>query len=253
MTVSVFEEKAQSESIKHYSVCICKEGSPEFELGQAVAQKMYNKAWDTESYSSKGDYAVVVFMKTRKTWEPIANLNCALKNSRKKLPCESIFTGQPWVEEGINNDNQLAEICGLAIDDLTPPEMRRAVLIMLSMGLQAIAVHSNTRWLLTIQHEYLIRILRKSLGLPFTKTDSTVTKDASLPNDQYWNQTVMPCLYILDSRDQVTRAACESFFYYLSSLNIGLQITNKVSSGQQSYSGFKRQWQSLKQPTTTPA
>ncbi|CAE21752.1 hypothetical protein PMT_1577 [Prochlorococcus marinus str. MIT 9313] len=248
MTASNLEVNHQEkvDTLKHYSVCICKAGSTEFMKGQSVAQKMYNKAWNTESYLSKGAYAVVIFMRKNGEWNPIANLNCALKNSNNKLPCEQIFGERNCEAAGVEDETQIAEICGLAIDDATPTEMRRAVLMMLSMGLQSIAMHTKIRWVLTVQHEFLIRILKESLGLPFMKTASEVDKKVSLPKDEYWSRNVMPRLYLLDSHHQATRAACESYFYYLSSLNITLQIRNSVGITHQSYSGFKRQWQNMK-------
>ena len=235
----------QSEARHQFSICICKSGSPEFLIGEKVAQHMYRKAWKTRAYASKGTYAVVVSkLHPNGDSTPLANVNFMPRDLNNRLPSESIFGERNWECHGLDGAQGIAEICGLAIDDATPPEMRRAVLMMMSMGLQSIALHTKTRWLVTIQHAFLIRILRQFLGLPFVASSLPIRCDAELPRDEYWSRDVMPRLYLLDTHDRATRLACETFFYYLSSLGMTLQITNRISAAASSYSGFLREWES---------
>lgn len=245
MTTSLLGCDLQTEDrpLQQYSICICRAGSPEFQSGQDVAQRMYRKVWNTPAYATKGAYAVVVSTLVSDGWHPVANVNFVTQETQNLLPSELIFGERNWESEGVDEKTGIAEICGLAIDDATPAEMRRGVLMMLSMGLQSIAVHTDTRWLITIQHEFLIRILRQSLGLPFRRTRQQMRTDAPLPKDDYWSRAVMPGLYLLDSHDPASRSACENFFYYLNGMQMTLQVTNYLNFSLRSYAGFRRQWQ----------
>jgi hypothetical protein len=229
--------------LHQYSVSICRAGSVDFQSGQDVAQRMYRKVWNTPSYSSRGSYAVVVASRVTEAWHPVANVNFVLRETQSLLPSELIFGERNWASAGVDDESRIAEICGLAINDATPVEMRRGVLMMLSMGVQSIAMHTDIRWIITIQHEFLIRILRQSLGLPFRQIRQQMLTDAPLPKDDYWSRDVMPGLYLLDSHDPASRSACESFFYYLNGMQMTLQMTSCLNFSQRGYAGFRRQWQ----------
>lgn len=237
-----FDLKTEDIPPQQYSICICRAGSADFQRGQDVAQRMYRKVWNTPSYSPRGSYAVVVASRVTEAWHPVANVNFVLRDTQSVLPSELIFGERNWVSAGVGDECRIAEICGLAINDVTPVEMRRGVLMMLSMGIQSIAMHTDIRWIITIQHQFLIRILRQSLGLPFRQIRQQIRADTPLPKDDYWSRDVMPGLYLLDTHDPASRSACESFFYYLNGMQMSLQMTSCLNFSQRSYAGFRRQW-----------
>ncbi len=65
--------------------------------------------------------------------------------------------------------------------------------------------------LATVQHNYLLRILSKSLHLPLYKNQIVREPIGDLPNDDYWNREKYPAIYYLDILSFEMVNVCYSF------------------------------------------
>lgn len=111
----------------------------------------------------------------------------------------------------------------------------------LILGIRTLQALLNFRFYTTVQHEYLIRILQKSLNLPFFANE-IITIPTKVPNDNYWRRSKNPKIYYLDGRSDLVSRSCESYLYYLNLLGIETVFFQSIETNQINYSTFWKSW-----------
>jgi hypothetical protein len=115
-------------------------------------------------------------------------------------------------------------------------------MMMLILGTQILSRALDIQFYATIQHEFLMRILTKSLQLPFFCNEQLTMPQGHLPNDQYWNRGELPRLYYLNTKDSEAINTCASFFSYLHVAGIQTSFLPRVQKSDLSFSAFHKNW-----------
>jgi hypothetical protein len=181
---------------------------PFYQQGRNLSQLMYRKIWQTENLIDDNDYAIVVFARNL----VIANVNVQLKRPHILLKSEKFFHPQHWQNYLSVAESEIAEISGLAIEDRISSSLSRPVLMTLVLGLKILLSALELRAYTTIQHKFLIRILIKSLKLPFFINEMVTNPTIEVPNDNYWNMNEPPRIYYLDGLNSEAISACNSYW-----------------------------------------
>ena len=180
--------------------------------GRNLAKTVYKEVWNTENLVDGNDYGIVVACNGK----VLGNANIQLKKPGKLLKSEKFFGESHWEDYFEVSDFEIAEISALAVSQDAPAEMRRPIMMMLIVGIQNICRMTGVKQIATVQHDYLIRILTKSLKLPFFRNQTIEQpQSADLPDDDYWRRVKPPALYYLDPLGNEGVQACYSFLNYL--------------------------------------
>ena len=147
--------------------------------GRKLAENVYRQIWGTEGLVDGNDYGIVV----SQNGTVLGNLNIQLRKPEKLLKSESFFCKKHWRHYFYTSNTDIAEASALAIAKDAPAHLRRPIIMMLISGLQTLCRLEGVRYLVTIQHDYLLRILTKSLHLPFFKNQIVKQPQAEIPQD----------------------------------------------------------------------
>lgn len=194
-----------------------------YQQGRELAQKMYQKVWQTENLIDDNDYAVIVYDRNF----VIANVNVQLKHPQTLLKSEKFFANKHWQNYLEIKDSEIAEISGLAICDRIPRSKSRLVLMALVLGMQTLLNILKLKAYTTVQHKFLIRVLIKSLKLPFFINSIMPGRD--VPDDNYWKREEPPRIYYLDGLNSDAIAACNSFWHYFETANLKVNLRGAES------------------------
>ena len=203
--------------------------------GRNLAKAVYKDVWNTESLVDGNDYGIVVAC----NGEILGNANIQLKKPEKQLKSESFFGESHWDDYFEAKVSEIAEISALAVSQDAPAEMRRPIMMMLITGIQNLCRIKGIQKIATVQHDYLARILIKSLHLPFFKNQEVKEPKSSVPNDDYWKRVKPPALYYLDPLGNEVTQACYSFLNYLSMSGTQTSFYPRLKHNQKvSYASF---------------
>ena len=181
--------------------------------GRNLAKAVYKDVWNTDNLLDGNDYGIVVAC----NGEVLGNANIQLKKPGTVLKSETFFGKSHWKNYFEGSNSEIAEISALVVSQDAPADMRRPIMMMLIVGIQNICRIKNIKMIATVQHDYLIRILTKSLKLPFFRNQMILEPQAAkLPSDDYWRRVKPPALYYLDPLGNEGTQACYSFLNYLS-------------------------------------
>lgn len=206
--------------------------------GRNLAKAVYKDVWNTEHLVDGNDYGIVVAC----NGEVLGNANIQLKKPGKLLKSETFFGKSHWDAYFEAKNSEIAEISALVVSPDAPADMRRPIMMMLIVGIQNICRIQGITMIATVQHDYLIRILTKSLHLPFFKNQLIQEPQASaLPNDNYWKRVKPPALYYLDPLGNEGTQACYSFLTYLSMTGTQTSFYPRLKHNQKvSYATFTK-------------
>ncbi|GFE69550.1 hypothetical protein CFPU101_21600 [Chroococcus sp. FPU101] len=207
-----------------------------YKKGRVLAEHAYRRTWKTENLLDGNDYAVVVSQKGT----VIGNLNLQLRSKDKPLKSEMFFGQEHWQSYFNLGSTGVAEISALAISHELPQEMSRPVMMLLILGISSLCRLKEISLLATVQHEFLIRVLKQSLQMPFIWNEKVQTPSGKLPNDNYWNRKEPPKLYYLDTNSQQAVSSCASFFWYLNALGIQTAFLPRVQTEELTYATFRK-------------
>lgn len=183
-----------------------------YSRGRNLAKAVYKEVWNTENLVDGNDYGIVVACNGK----VLGNANIQIKKPGKLLKSEAFFGESHWKDYVDASDYEIAEISALAVSQDAPAEIRRPIMMMLIVGIQNLCRMMGVKQIATVQHDYLIRILTKSLNLPFYRNQKIEQPQTSdLPDDDYWKRVKPPALYYLDPLGHEGTSACYSFLNYL--------------------------------------
>jgi hypothetical protein len=217
---------------KNLKVEIVPKNHPFYQQGRSLAQLMYQKIWQTENLIDENDYAIVVFKHNC----VVANVNVQLKNQNRLLKSEQFFSPQHWQNYLSVAESEIAEISGLAILDRLPNSFSRPVLMTLVLGLKILLSTLELRAYTTIQHKFLIRLLIKSLKLPFFINEIVTTPQINVPDDNYWIREEPPRIYYLDGLNSEAISACTSFWNFFERENFKVFINCRLTGQMPEFS-----------------
>ena len=207
--------------------------------GRNLAKAVYKDVWNTENLIDGNDYGIVVAC----NGEVLGNANIQLKKPGKLLKSESFFGKSHWQDYFDVLDSEIAEISALAVAQDAPAELRRPIMMMLITGIQNLCRIKGIHKIATVQHDYLARILTKSLHLPFFRNQGVKDPKSSIPNDDYWKRVKPPALYYLEPLKIEVIEACYSFLSYLNVAGMQTSFYPRVKPDeQQSYAAFSKNW-----------
>ncbi|MDJ0632241.1 MAG: hypothetical protein QNJ34_03515 [Xenococcaceae cyanobacterium MO_188.B29] len=214
-------------------------GTTLYNQGRSLAENVYRQIWGTENLLDGNDYAVVVC----RNGKALGNLNIQFKHSEKSLLKSEVFFGERhWQDYKSSHHSKIAEISSLAMAQDIPKELRRPTMMTLILGIHLICCLEDINFLVTVQHDYLIRILSKSLRLPFFRNEIRRNPQGKVPNDNYWAREKSPRLYYLAPNNIQTINACASYLNYLPTTKIESSYFAGVRAGCLSYSTFPQNW-----------
>ena len=204
--------------------------------GRNLAKAVYKDVWNTESLVDGNDYGIVVAFNGK----VLGNANIQLKKPGKLLKSEAFFGESHWQDYFEASDFEIAEISALAVSQDAPAEMRRPIMMMLITGIQNLCRIKGIKKIATVQHDYLIRILTKSLKLPFFRNQTIQEpQTTNLPDDDYWKRVKPPALYYLDPLGNEGIQACYSFLNYLNMSGTQTSFYPRLKHNQKlSYAAF---------------
>jgi hypothetical protein len=211
-----------------------------YRKGRNLAEQAYRRTWNTEQLIDGNDYAVVV----SHNGDVIGNMNLQLRSESKPLKSEIFFGWKHWHGYFNPSSSNVAELSALAIAHDLPSELSRPVMMMLILGIQSLCRLKNINLLVTVQHEFLIRVLKQSLCLPFLRNENIRTPHGTLPDDDYWNQKQPPRLYYLEPNHHQTIETCSSFLCYLNVAGVNTRFLPRVTHESLTYTAFRKSWQS---------
>ncbi|OKH23732.1 hypothetical protein NIES593_08685 [Hydrococcus rivularis NIES-593] len=209
-----------------------------YKKGRLLAEEVYRKVWNTEHLIDGNDYAVVV----SRQGSVVGNMNVQLRSEQKSLKSETFFGREHWQDYFFGAPTNVAELSALALDQELPSEIRRPIMMMLILGTQILSRALDIQFYVTIQHEFLMRILTKSLQLPFFRNENLTRPQGKLPSDNYWNREELPRLYYLDTKDGNAINTCASFFCYLHVSGIQTTFLPRIKKNNMSFSAFRKNW-----------
>jgi hypothetical protein len=206
---------------------IVSKNHPFYQQGRNLSELMYRKIWQTENLIDDNDYAIVVFARD---WV-IASVNVQLKRPHILLKSEKFFHPLHWQNYLSVAESEIAEISGLAIEDRLPSSLSRPVLMAMILGLRMLLTSLDLKVYTTIQHKFLIRVLTKSLKLPFFI--NSTRPGNNVPDDNYWKREEPPRIYYLEGRvtglNSEVSAACNSFWHYFEKANLKVLFTSRIT------------------------
>jgi hypothetical protein len=211
-----------------------------YSKGRNLAKTVYREVWNTEHLVDGNDYGIVVAC----NGQVLGNANIQQKKPGKLLKSEAFFGKSHWENYFSVSEFEIAEISALAVSQDTPTEMRRPIMMMLITGIQNLCRIKGIKMIATVQHDYLIRILTKSLNLPFFQNRFIKQPQSSdLPNDDYWRRVKPPALYYLDPLGNEGIQACYSFLNYLHLSGMQTSFYPRVKASEiPSYAAFSKDW-----------
>lgn len=211
-----------------------------YSKGRNLAKAVYKEVWNTEHLVDGNDYGIVVVCNGK----VLGNANIQEKKPGKLLKSEVFFGQSHWEHYFTASDYEIAEISALAVSQDAPAEMRRPIMMMLITGIQNLCRIKGIKMIATVQHDYLIRILTKSLNLPFFQNQSIKKpQTTNLPNDDYWKRVKPPALYYLDPLGNEGTQACYSFLNYLHLSGMQTSFYPRVKAKEiPSYAAFSKDW-----------
>lgn len=178
-----------------------------YKKGRVLAEDVYRQVWNTEQLIDGNDYAIVV----SRHGSVVGNINLQLRAENKLLKSEIFFGQEHWQEYYQGSPVHVGEVSALALSDDLPSEVRRPIMMMLILGIQILSRYEGIKFLVTVQHEFLIRVLSKSLHLPFFCNEIVKTPQGKLPSDKYWERKELPRIYYLEPNSNQTVDTCTSF------------------------------------------
>ena len=218
---------------------IVERGDIYYTKGRNLAKAVYKEVWNTKNLVDGNDYAIVVAC----NGEVLGNVNIQLKHPGKLLKSEIFFGESHWESYFDVSSSEIAEISALAISQEAPTNLRRPIMMMLITGIQNLCRIKQISKVATVQHDYLIRILTKSLKLPFFKNCKVDMPTESIPNDDYWKRTKAPALYYLETMQSSIMETCYSFLSYLNFSGIQTTFLPRVKTEKQpSYAAFRKEF-----------
>lgn len=134
-----------------------------YKKGRVLAEEVYRKVWKTEHLIDGNDYAIVI----SQNGSVVGNINLQLRSEKRLLKSEIFFGQEHWQNYFPGSPTNVAELSGLALSDELQSEIRRPIMMMLILGTQILSRALDIQFYATIQHDFLMRILTKSLQLPF--------------------------------------------------------------------------------------
>lgn len=211
-----------------------------YSKGRNLAKAVYKEVWNTDQLVDGNDYGIVVSYNGK----VLGNANIQEKKPGKLLKSEIFFGQSHWEDHFAVSDVEIAEISALAVSQEAPAEMRRPIMMMLITGIQNLCRIKGIKMIATVQHDYLIRILTKSLNLPFFQNQSIKEpQSTNLPDDDYWKRVKPPALYYLNPLGNETVQACYSFFSYLNLAGMQTAFYPRVKPSElPSYASFSKDW-----------
>ncbi len=210
-----------------------------YQAGRNLAIEVYREVWNTQNLSDGNDYGVIVSCKG----QILGNINIQLRKTNGFLKSEHFFGEKHWESYFQAEDFEIAEISALAISKDTPTELRRPIMMMLITGVQNMCRIKGIKSLTTVQHNYLLRILNKSLHLPFYKNTVVKKPNGDIPDDDYWRRDKYPSIYYLDILSFEMVNVCYTFLSYLNLSGIQTQFLPRVKQSRDlSYASFVQQW-----------
>jgi hypothetical protein len=209
-----------------------------YKKGRVLAEEVYRKVWNTENLIDGNDYAIVV----SRNGIAIGNMNLQLRSEKKLLKSELFYGAEHWQDFFAGKPTRVAELSALALSQNLPNEVRRPIMMMLILGTQILSRALDIQFYVTIQHEFLMRILTKSLQLPFFRNEQLQMPQGKIPNDQYWNRGEFPKLYYLDTKDSNAINTCASFFSYLHVAGIQTAFLPRLKKNDLPFSTFREKW-----------
>lgn len=211
-----------------------------YRKGRLLAEEAYRQAWNTEHLIDGNDYAVVVSRRGK----VMGNMNLQLRSQEKLLKSEGFFGREHWSGYFQPSSTIAAEVSALSISQDIPNDLSRPVMMSLILGILSLCRLQNINLLVTVQHGFLIRILKQSLYLPFIRNEKIKIPQGELPDDDYWRQKELPGLYYVEPHHPKMAEACFSFFCYLNVLGINTVFSPRVVSQKPTYSAFYKSCQS---------
>lgn len=188
-------------------VHIVHKGNEHYAKGRKLAENVYRQVWGTKNLLDGNDYGVIV----SQNGKVLGNINIQFRRSRDLLKSEVFFGASHWQEYSDAQPSQIAELSALALAQDVPKKLRRPTMMTLILGIYLICHAENIKFVATVQHDYLIRILSKSLHLPFFRNEYVKHIYGEVPNDNYWNRGKLPRLYYFLPNSLHTINACASF------------------------------------------
>ncbi|MDJ0743390.1 MAG: hypothetical protein QNJ32_08510 [Xenococcaceae cyanobacterium MO_167.B27] len=232
-------QKIQPESQPVMETHLVDRGDIFYTKGRNLAKEVYRDVWNTSKLIDGNDFGVIVTC----NGEVLGNANIQLKGTDKLLKSEVFFGAKHWQSYFTVADSEIAEISALAIAQNAAEELRRPIMMMLITGIQNICRIQGIKYISTVQHSYLLRILRKSLGLPFFQNQVVNQPQANVPDDNYWNRGKLPAIYYLEPLSIDVVNACYSFFSYLNFSGIQTKFFPRIKqTSKLSYATFVKQW-----------
>ena len=219
-------------------VHLARKGDELYLRGRNVAENVYRQIWGTENLIDGNDYGVIV----SQNGKVLGNLNIQLKRSGELLKSELFFGQKHWQNYTDVHYSETAEISALAIAQDAPKQLRRPTMMTLILGIHLICCLQNINFLVTVQHDYLIRILSKSLRLPFFRNEIKKIPQGKVPHDNYWIREKLPRLYYLAPNSIQTINACASYLNHLPMARIESSPFAEIRAECLSYSTFPQNW-----------
>ena len=206
-----------------------------YKAGRNLAKEVYREVWNTQNLVDGNDYAVIVACKGK----VVGNVNIQLKKPKSLLKSEIFFGEKHWEDYFQVEDSEIAEVSSLAIAQDAPTELRRAIMMVLMTGFHNICRIKGIKHLSTVQHNYLLRILNKSLKMPFYKNQIVTQPTGNLPNDDYWNRGTYPSIYYVDVLSTEMMNVCYNFLSYLNLSGIQTSFCPRIQTQKNlSYANF---------------
>jgi hypothetical protein len=209
-----------------------------YRKGRVLAEEVYRQVWKTEHLIDGNDYAIVV----SQNGSVVGNINLQLRSEKRLLKSEIFFNPEHWHNYFQGSPINVAELSALALSDDLESEIRRPIMMMLILGTQILSRALDIQFYATIQHDFLMRILTKSLQLPFFRNENSSLPQGQVPNDLYWNRQEPPKLYYLDPKNSEVINACTLFFSYLHVTGIQTSFLPRIKTNNISFSTFKKNW-----------
>lgn len=223
---------------KTIQVHLVEKGDIFYTKGRNLAKEVYRQVWHTENLIDGNDYGVII----SHNGVIVGNMNLQLRQSNKPLKSEIFFGKEHWQQYQKNYQYNLAEVSALAIAQDVPSELRKPIMMMLIVGIQNFCRLANINFLVTVQHKSLIRILTKSLDLPFYINEFIDTPLETIPNDLYWNREESPRIFYLEPLSFPVIDACYSFFTFLNILGFQTSFLSRINTSNLNltYSHFRK-------------
>ena len=223
-------------------VHIVHKGNEHYAKGRKLAETVYRQVWGTENLLDGNDYGVIV----SQNGKVLGNINIQFRRSRELLKSEVFFGERHWQEYSDTHHSQIAEISALAIAQDAPKQLRRSIMMTLILGIHLICCVQNVNFLVTVQHDYLIRILNKSLRLPFFPNQIQLNTQGKVPQDNYWKRAKLPRLYYLFPNNLRTIGACASYLNRIPTSKIETFALPMVEAVNLSYSTSPQNWKKIR-------